>query len=410
MDERGASFTPWNGDAYANDIYRGAVDAIARNIAKLKGQHVIASGELRRPGNDVRVNRLLQLEPNAYMNAYDFLYKVATHYFLNNNAFILMQKDEGGTVTALYPINCTNADYLADERGDLYVAFRFARGNVFTFSYKDVIHLRRHFNANDLCGDQNDALAPAIELAHTQNQGIINSIKSAANIKGILQFTQIIAPEKQKEERDRFINDYLGINNNGGVVVTDPKTTYTPITSQPAVIDSAQLAAVKDKIYNYLGVCDEIVSSKFTEDTWAAFYESVLEPFAVQISLEFTRKLFTPRELAFGNSVMFETNRLQFSSNKTKIELIRECMPYGLLTINQALDVLNLPPVEDGDRRLQTLNVIDSAKANQYQVGDTTKKEEEKKETEKEVNKVDQVNKVYKADKVDKVDQENKAG
>ena len=33
----GSSFSAWNGDAYANDIYRGAVDAIARNVAKLKG-------------------------------------------------------------------------------------------------------------------------------------------------------------------------------------------------------------------------------------------------------------------------------------------------------------------------------------------------------------------------------------
>lgn len=33
----GNSFSAWNGDAYANDIYRGAVDAIARNVAKLKG-------------------------------------------------------------------------------------------------------------------------------------------------------------------------------------------------------------------------------------------------------------------------------------------------------------------------------------------------------------------------------------
>ena len=34
-------FTSYCGDAYSNDIYRGAVDAIARNIGKLKGSHVI---------------------------------------------------------------------------------------------------------------------------------------------------------------------------------------------------------------------------------------------------------------------------------------------------------------------------------------------------------------------------------
>ena len=60
---------------------------------------------------------------------------------------------------------------------------------------------------------------------------------------------------------------------------------------------------------------------------------------------------------------------LQFASNKTKVDLIEKLMPYGLLTVNQALEILNLPAVEGGEKRLQTLNVIDAAKANQYQVG-----------------------------------------
>ena len=66
---------------------------------------------------------------------------------------------------------------------------------------------------------------------------------------------------------------------------------------------------------------------------------------------------------------MFESGRLQFSSNATKVNLIKELVPYGLLTINQALEILNLPGVEDGDKRLQTLNVVDANKANQYQLG-----------------------------------------
>ncbi len=86
------------------------------------------------------------------------------------------------------------------------------------------------------------------------------------------------------------------------------------------------------------------------------------------MSLEFTRKLFNEREQAFGNTIIFESGRLQFSSNKTKIRLIAQLVPYGLLTINQALEILNLPGVKDGDKRLQTLNVVDALKANQYQL------------------------------------------
>ena len=95
----------------------------------------------------------------------------------------------------------------------------------------------------------------------------------------------------------------------------------------------------------------------------------MIEPFALALGLEFTAKLFTEREQAFGNHVIFESGRLQFVSNKTKVELIKELVPLGLLTVNQALEVLNLPSVPDGDRRLQTLNVVDAAMANDYQLG-----------------------------------------
>jgi len=232
----------------------------------------------------------------------------------------------------------------------------------------DIIHLRRNFNNNDLLGDPNTALSPALELAHTQNEGYMNGIKSSATIRGILKFTNIMAPEKLKEEKERFIKDYLSIANDGGIVATDQKMEYVPIDIKPAVIDEKQIQAISKKIYDYLGISENIVNSNYTEDQWAAFYESTLEPIAVQMSLEFTRKIFNEREQAFGNTIIFESGRLQFSSNKTKIRLIAQLMPYGLLTINQALEILNLPSVEDGDKRLQTLNVVDALKANEYQL------------------------------------------
>lgn len=368
MTGNAVRFTAWSGDAYANDIYRGAVDAIARNAAKLKGSHVITYSDHTRTDKDGRLNRLLQVQPNPYMSAFDLLYKLVTHYYLYNNAFAFLQRDERGNLLGIYPMGAANVEFMADSAGTLYCQFSFRNGRSALLPYSDIIHLRRNFNENDLLGDPNNALTPALELAHTQNEGIVNGIKSSANIRGILKFIQIMAPDKLKAEKDRFVSDYLQIANSGGIVAVDQKMEYVPLTVTPAVIDDKQLAAVKTKIYDYLGISEAIVNSSYTEDQWAAFYESTLEPLAVQLSLEFTRKLFNDREQAFGNSIIFESGRLQFSSNATKVNLIKELIPYGLLTINQALEILNLPSIEGGDKRLQTLNVVDAAKANQYQL------------------------------------------
>lgn len=362
------TFTPWGGDAYANDVYRGAVDAIARNAAKLKGSHVVQYGDHSKIEGNCKLNRLLQVSPNPYMSGFDLLYKLVTHYFLFNNAFAFLQRDDRGQLAGIFPLCPLHADFLSDAAGTLYCKFLFDGGREAVLPYADIIHLRRNFNNNDLLGDPNTALSPALELAHTQNEGIMSSIKSGATIRGILSFTNLLSPQKLKEEKDAFIRDYLDISNSGGLVAVDQKMDYKPITTTPVVIDDKQIAAVQSKIYDYLGVSEPIVSSSYTEDQWAAFYESTLEPIAVQLSLEFTRKLFNDREQAFGNSIVFESGRLQFSSNSPKVKLIKELVPYGLLTINQALEILNLPAVEDGDKRLQTLNVVDATHAAEYQL------------------------------------------
>lgn len=383
-----APFTAWSGDAYANDIYRSAIDSIARNVGKLKGSHVVKYNGVKKQNTDFKLDRLLQIQPNPYMSAYDMLYKLATHYYLYNNAFAYINKDDSGKVVSIYPINCTQADFIADSSDTLYVQFRFRNGKTVILPYANVIHLKRNFNSDELLGDNNNALLPALEVAHTQNEGIVNGIKTSATIRGILKFTQIMAPEKLKEAKDLFISDYLDLSNNGGVVATDQKMEYEPINLTPVNIDKEQLKATAEKIYNYLGISEKIVNSTYNEDEYGAFYESVIEPLAVQLSLEFTRKLFNEREQAYGNSIIFDSGRLMYSSNKTKLELISGLAPFGALTINQALEILNLPPVEGGEKRLQSLNYANTEIVDKYQLKDSEEIKEENNEADAEVKEV----------------------
>lgn len=369
ITEPTAGFTGYNSDAYANDIFREAVDAIARNAGKLKGSHVVTYNGERHETTDGRLNRLLQTRPNRYMSSYDFLYKLTTRLFLYNNAFAYIDRDERGNVRAFYPITATHVDILSDAAGSLFCGFMLRDGREVTLPYDDIVHLRRFFNENEILGEDNTAIASGIELAQTQNDGITSAIRAGASIRGILSFTQIMSPSKLKEEKDAFVKDYLELGNEGGVIATDQKMTYTPIDNKPVLLDADQAKEIKTKIYNYLGLTESIVNSSYTEDEYAAFYESTLEPIAIALSQEFTAKVFNDREQAFGNSIVFESGRLQFTSNKTKVSLIAQLAPYGLLTINQALEILNLPSVADGDKRLQALNMIDQSIATEYQLG-----------------------------------------
>jgi len=360
-------FTPFSGNAYESDVFRAAVDAIARHGAKLHGSHTIRTADGRQPGDD-NLNYLLGTRPNPYMSAYDALYKLITHFYAYNDSFGYIQRGDAG-IAALYPLDVTGAQFVTDPTDTMYIKFFFQNGKQYILPYSDIIHLRRHFNRNDLLGDDNSAILPAVRLAQTQSDGIVSGIKQGASLRGILKYNQVLAPEKMKQERDAFTADFLNISNNGGVAVTDSMLDFVPLDQKPYSINKAQMDAAKSKIYEYLGISQKIVDSTYSEQEGTAFYESVIEPLAAQMAQEFTAKIFTPIEQQAGNRILFEGDSMEYASYGTRISTLKESIPYGLFTVDEARQILNMKPIggEEGKKRLQTLNVVQADKANQYQ-------------------------------------------
>ena len=93
---------------------------------------------------------------------------------------------------------------------------------------------------------------------------------------------------------------------------------------------------------------EKIVQSNYTEDEWNSYYEAVVEPVAIQMSEEFTRKLFSRKERGFGNKIYFEAANLQCASINTKLGL-QAMVDRGALTPNEWRETFNLSPVDGGD-------------------------------------------------------------
>jgi HK97 family phage portal protein len=367
MNEFTPTFTMLN-DAYDSDVVRSAVDAIARNAGKLKPKHIRRMNGAVTPTNS-NLEYLLSVRPNPYMDGYSFLYKVVTQLYMQNNSYIFIDWSDNGQVKAFYPVNAHQVEFV-EAQGQIFVKFRFLGGQQVTLPYQEIIHLRRFFYKNDLYGESSArALMPTLELINTTNEGLVNAVKSSAALRGLLKFSAMMKPEDMKKQRDAFVTDYLDISNNGGVAATDSKAEYMPLSNDPKMIDAKQMELIEDKVYKYFNVNTAIVKSDYSEQQWNAFYESVLEPIAIQLSLEFTAKVFTDREQGWGNEIMFEANRLQYASNQTKISLVQTLMDRGLMSMNEAREIFNLAPIEDGDKRIVSLNYVDASIANQYQLG-----------------------------------------
>jgi len=347
-------FTPWGERPYEADVVRAAVDAIARNAAKLKAKHIRrVNGEVVHVKNS-DIERVLSLRPNPKMSAYDLLYKLVTTLMMDNNAWAYPVW-EGGRLVAVYPVNCVSAELLEDSAGELYVKFYFAESGTVVLPYSDVIHLRRHFYNNDLLGSPNQPINATLSAIHTTNEGLAQAVRTSASLRGILKFQGMLKESDIEAQRERFVKEYLTVSNSGGIAALDAKAEYIPLNTEPKMVDAAQMKELRDAVFRYFGVNEAIIMGNYTEDQWNAFYESTIEPLAVQMSLEFTSKLFSDREIGHGNEIVFEANRLQYASVSTKLAL-REMVDRGAMTPNEWREVFNLAPVPGGDQPIRRLD------------------------------------------------------
>ena len=290
------------------------------------------------------------------MSGQVFLEKMAMQLALNNNAFALIVKDENGIPIELYNIPCVSVEALYDSEGILFLKFTNKNGKVLTYPYSDIIHLRQDFNDNDIFGESpREALLPLMNIVSTSDQGIVNAIKNGGVIKWLLKFTGALRPEDITSKTNEFVEQFLNVENGTGAAGVDAKCDAQQISPNDYVPNAAQTDRTITRIYNFFNTNEKIVQSKYTEDEWNAYYESEIEPFAMQASNEYTRKLFNRRERGFGNKILFTANNLQYSSMSTKLGL-QAMVDRGALTPNEWREVLNLPPVQDGDKPLRRLD------------------------------------------------------
>ena len=342
-----AVFTPYRGNFHEDSDVLACVDTIARNGAKMHPRHIRNfGGEMENvKGN---LYRLLAKQPNEVQNAYKFYYQIITDLELYNNSIVYIQRDNDLKVTGLYPLEYTEIK-LYEYKDEIWIKFKFGRGKERFVPYTSCVHLTRFVGKDGLFGGTTQPLVKVLDIKHVLDEGIVNAIRTTQSIKGVLKSTKaLLKPEDVKRMRDQFVNDFVDYHKNkSGIGGLDATTDFTPVKIEPQTATDNQLKQFDEKVLKYFGINENIIQSKYSEDEWNAFYESVLEPIGLQMSLEFSNKLFTPTEKRFGNEILFESNRLQYASNKTKIELIRYAS--NLLTINEQREVFNLAPIEGGD-------------------------------------------------------------
>lgn len=354
INSSSTTFNSWNGNVFESDLVRSAIRPKANAIGKLNAKHIRGSGEDMKINPDAYIREILE-QPNPYMSMQDFLSKMTFQREINHNAFAYVKRDDYGYPIEVYPIPYSDVELL--EKGEmLIIKFRFRTGKYISIAYEDVIHLRKDFNDHDFYGDSGTiALNNIMEVINTTDQGVVSAVKNSSIIKWILKFKSVLQPKDKEMQVKDFVNNYLSISNEGGAAASDPRYDLEQVKDNNYIPNAAQMKEYIQRLRSYFGVNDAIVQNKFSEDDWNAFYESELEPIAIQLSNAFTRAFFSRRERGFGNRIIFEASNLAYASMETKLKLV-QMVDRGAMTPNEWRLVMNLGPIEGGDKPIMRLD------------------------------------------------------
>lgn len=336
------TFTSFNGGVYEMDLTRVAINSFATHCSKLKPE---VEGSACK-----HLERVLQFKPNYFMDTTKFIKRLATIVAVEHTAFIVPIEDKYGNLCGYYPLRAQRCE-VVEAAGRVYLRYLFANGEHGAIEFEKVGIMTDFEYSDDLFGEPNDTLKPTMQLIHTQNEGIVNAVKNSANIRFLAKVANMLKPEDIKKERERFTEENLSADNKSGMIIYDNKfSELKQIESKPYTPNALQMQQIQDSVCTHFGTNMDILQNKFNEETWNAYYEGKIEPFAIQLSLVMSNMTFSQRELAHGNAITFSANRLQYASNATKLQVSTQLFDRALLNRNGVMDIWNMAHVEDGDK------------------------------------------------------------
>lgn len=339
------AFTTWNGAIYESLIIRASIDARARHISKLKVEtYGTANPSLQSK---------MRLAPNQWQTWSQFMYRVSSILDVYNNCIITPVFDEYMTITGYYPVLPTRCEII-DYKGEPWLRYKFSNGQVGAVEFKKCAILTRHQLRNDFFGEPNNALDETMKLLHIQREGVEEAVKNTSTFRFMARLNNFATDEDIRKEANRFSKENFATDSESGGFLLFPNkyTDIKQIDVKPYTVDADQLKLIYANVYNYFGVNEDILQNKAIGDSWSAFYEGAVEPFAIQFSETMTKAMYSERERAQGSGLIATANRLQFMSNSDKLTISSTMLDRGVMSINEIRDIWNLAPVEDGDRRI----------------------------------------------------------
>ena len=334
--------------SYASKIYdipevRTAIECFADIFSSIPKyvERVDRSGNITYIDN--QMSRVINLRANPLQNSTQFWKDVVTRLMLENNVFIEPIWDmTTGNLKHLYLLPTDSFEF--ELNGDAANVKFLTTGK--TYDLSKIIYINRFAS---ITGGARNNLGLYETVVQSLAEQAINVAKPN-KVRAFLQGKSSASGLLKEKDRKGVMTDFaLNMDNNvQGVSYLDGQWQITPVNWQENDVNRELMQFVINIVYNYFGITESIINNKATEVEYQLLVKNKLDPLALQIEQELTSKLFTQREIEFGNKIEFDTFNLTIGTMSAKAALFNVGLRQGVLTIDDAREMIGLPPLPDG--------------------------------------------------------------
>lgn len=342
------------GEMLANSTVNACVNIIADAVASLSLNVYRKGRNGRTRADNVELSRVLRRFPNYYDTPYTFKQQLMLHLLLKGNAFIFIERNTDYTVRALYPLDPDAVKVRMDESRDVYFEYT-VDGHVYRYNTESILHIPA-IRYNRLRG-----LSPMEYATHSAKTGLeLEEYTQSYFDGGIHSKLLVTVPVESKnwtkddsqKLTEQLLDAYGGNRNANKPLILSKGLTATPINingnSDSQLVENRKFSEKEiAKIFRVPLFMLGSEQSKFTnmEQANTNFLQHTLTPWIVRIQEYFNRLL--PSDLQDTCYVEFDTDTMLRADYNTRMTNYVKGLQSGIYTLNQVLEMENLPKVKE---------------------------------------------------------------
>lgn len=329
---------------------KNALDVICGTIASLPVYlYQEKNGEIKKIENDNR-DFLLNSEPSTFVQANKFKKDLIKDMLLNGKAYAMLDK-KGLNIQGLYNVKnsqmtvtdiINNNGIITDKRYNFVLNTRSIEKN--SYNVMEINY------GEGILKENKEVLSTLLYISAYDNY----IFKNAVLPSGVLETDGRLTEQGAKNIKGQIEKMYSGIRNYQKPLILEQGLKWKTTNQRPQdlMLDKAKDHATKDieKLFNLPYGFLNNISNASIEGQNLLFLQRTITPVIVALEEGINRALLLESEKKNGYYFRFDVSEIMKMTNDKLIQYASQGITSGIMKINEARKILDLEPVDDGDK------------------------------------------------------------